>query len=132
MKNATNFHNLRRAFIMMPNRLLVAQKNMDISHNDMLKSLDISPNEVARIMKEVPRGYFMNGEIVVYQGFDMTPGAVWCLDLGGYQVMRSFVPDLRREFSANDDTRVWMGVRVGEIGTIWEKLYPTTIRNLGR
>ena len=132
MKNATNFHAVRRAFIMMPNGLLVVPKNMDISHNDMLRNLGFAADEVARIMNEVPRGYFMNNEIVVYQGYDMTPGAVWCLNLGGYQVMRSFISDLRREFAATDNTCIWMGVRVGKIGSVWETLYPTTIGALTR
>ena len=129
---ARNFHTTRRAFIMMPNGLLVAPKNTDISHEQILKNRGVASDEVSRIMAKVPRGYFMNNEIVVYQGYDMTPGAIWCLDLGGYQIARSYIPNLRREFSINDNTRVWMGVRVGKIGTVWETLYPTTIGALSR
>lgn len=132
MKNATNFHTIRRAFIMMPDGLWVVRKNMDVSHEQMLRVRGIAADEISRIMTEVPRGYFMNNEIVVYQGYDMTPNAIWCLDLGGYQIMRSFIPNLRREFAVNDDTRVWMGVRVGKIGSVWETLYPTTIGALSR
>ncbi len=131
-QNATNFHTMRRAFIMMPNELWVAPKNMDITHEQMLRNHGIAANEISRILKEVPRGYFMNNEIVIYQGHDISPNAIWCLDLGGYQIARSFIPNLRREFAVNDNTRVWMGVRVGKIGSVWETLYPTTIGAMTR
>ena len=69
----------------------------------------------------------MDGEICVYQGADMTPGAIWRLPVENYNILRGFIPKLCKEFSTDDDTNLYLGVRVGEIGTVWEKLYKTTI-----
>ena len=130
---ARNFHVDRRIFIMMPwLALMVAPKNMDITHEQMLQNYGISDQDIQKLLVMVPRGYFMNSELVIYQGCDMTPGAIWCVAPYNYNFLRCFVPDLRREFGVTNDTCVWMGVRVGKIGSVWETLYPTTIGALSR
>ncbi len=122
------FHNLRRAFIMMPDgNLLIAPKNSDLSHEQMLSNIGMACNEIPKFMVDVPRGYFMDGELCVYQGFDMTPGAIWCISIKGYNIVRNFIPKLRQEFAVTDNTNLYLGVRVGNVGTIWEKLYKTTV-----
>ena len=128
VKSAYSFHTVRRAFIMMPGgTLLVAPENTDISHQQMFQNQGIASDEIQKSLMSIPRGYFMDGEICVYQGADMTPGAIWRLPVENYNILRGFIPKLCKEFSTDDDTNLYLGVRVGEIGTVWEKLYKTTI-----
>lgn len=127
-KSAYSFHTVRRAFIMMPGgALLIAPANTDISHHQMFQTQGITSDDIQNFLMTVPRGYFMDGEICVYQGADMTPGAIWQLPVENYSIVRGFVPELKRSFEINDNTNLYLGVRVGEIGTVWEKLYKTTI-----
>ena len=113
---------------MMPDgNLLIAPKNSDLSHEQMLSNIGMACNEIPKFMVDVPRGYFMDGELCVYQGFDMTPGAIWCISIKGYNIVRNFIPKLRQEFAVTDNTNLYLGVRVGNVGTIWEKLYKTTV-----
>ena len=126
--NAYDFHIVRRAFIMMPDgNLLVAPKNTDLSHEQMLNNMGMGRDDIPKFLTTVPRGYFMNGELCVYQGFDMTPGAIWRVPVESYNIVRAFIPKLCQEFPITDDTNLYLGVRVGKVGTIWEKLYKTTI-----
>lgn len=128
VKSAYSFHTVRRAFIMMPGgTLLVAPENTDVSHQQMFQNQGIASDEIQKSLMSIPRGYFMDGEICVYQGADMTPGAIWRLPVENYNILRGFIPKLCKEFSTDDDTNLYLGVRVGEIGTVWEKLYKTTI-----
>ena len=128
ISNAYDFHQLRRAFIMMPDgHLLVAPKNTDLSHEQMLNNIGMVGEDVPKFLTTIPRGYFMNGELCVYQGFDMTPGAIWRVPIESYDIVRQFIPKLHREFAITDNTNLYLGVRVGKVGTIWDKLYKTTI-----
>ena len=127
-RSAHTFHTNRRAFIMMPNGdLLIAPESSELSHEQMLKNTGMNANELLKFLADVPRGYFMNRELCIYQGFDMTVGAIWKIKSENYDIVRAFIPRLCKEFSVDDNTNLYLGVRVGEIGAIWEKLYKTTI-----
>ncbi len=128
VKSAYSFHTVRRAFIMMPGgTLLVAPENTDISHQQMFQNQGIASSDIPKFLMTIPRGYFMDGELCIYQGADMTPGAIWRLPVENYDIVRTFMPQLKHNFEIDDDANLYLGVRVGEIGTVWEKLYKTTI-----
>lgn len=131
MKNLdTNFHIERRAFIIMPGvGLLIAAEKSDISHKQMFENLRLDFHTVQKYMIEYPRGYFMNGELCVYQGNSMKIGDVWKLRKNNYKTFIEYIPDLSKIFNINDETPLYTGVRVGEIGTVWEKLFKTNIKN---
>jgi hypothetical protein len=113
---------------MMPGgTLLIAPTNTDISHQQMFQDQGIASDDITKFLMTVPRGYFMDGEICVYQGADMTPGAIWRLPVENYNIVRTFMPQLQCNFEIDDSTNLYLGVRVGEIGTVWQKLYKTTI-----
>ena len=125
---AYNFHVKRIAFIMMPDGcLLTAPKNSELSHEQMLINLGMSVDDIQKLMIKIPRGYFMNSELCIYQGTDMTFGTIWCVHPENYNIVRSYLPKLRQEFLVDDNTNLYLGVRVGNIGDVWEKLYKTTI-----
>lgn len=132
-ESAYSFHTVRRAFIMMPGgALLIAPANTDISHQQMFQTQGIPSEDIPKFLMTVPRGYCMNGEICVYQGADMTPGAIWQLPVENYNIVRGFIPKLCKEFVLGDDANLYLGVRVGKIGAVWEKLYKTTIGSFMR
>lgn len=124
-----NFHADRRAFIIMPDTgLTVAPVGFSGGHTELLVKLHYPRLRYA--MDNFPRGYFMNDELCIYTGHDMTPGAVWEIKEKDMDVVKKSIPDFRRVFSVNDATPVYLGVRVGEIGQIWEKIRRTTIKML--
>ncbi|MBO4700706.1 MAG: hypothetical protein J5620_03075 [Alphaproteobacteria bacterium] len=124
-----NFHADRRAFIIMPDTgLTVAPVGFSGGHTELLVKLHYPRLRYA--MDNFPRGYFMNDELCIYTGHDMTPGAVWEIKEKDMDVVKKAIPDFRRVFSVNDATPVYLGVRVGEIGQIWEKIRRTTIKML--
>lgn len=124
-----NFHADRRAFIIMPDTgLTVAPVGFSGGHTELLVKLHYPRLRYA--MDNFPRGYFMNDELCIYTGHDMTPGAVWEIKEKDMDVVKKAISDFRRVFSVNDETPVYLGVRVGEIGKIWEKIRRTTIKML--
>lgn len=132
-ESAYSFHTVRRAFIMMPGgALLIAPANTNISHQQMFQTQGIPSEDIPKFLMTVPRGYCMNGEICVYQGADMTPGAIWQLPVENYNIVRGFIPKLCEEFALGDDANLYLGVRVDKIGAVWEKLYKTTIGSFMR
>ena len=127
-KSAYSFHTVRRAFIMMPGgALLIAPENTDISHQQMFQNQGIAPDDIPKFLMTIPRGYFMDGELCIYQGADMIPGAIWRLPVENYNIVREFVPQLKSNFGIDDNNNLYLGVRVGEIGTVWQTLYKTTV-----
>lgn len=127
--SATDFHTNRRAFIIMPDTgLTVAPAYFSGGHTEFLMRLHYP--RVRYAMDNFPRGYYMNGEICVYTGHDMTPGAVWEIRAEQMATVVKTAPDFRRMFDATDDTPVYLGVRVGKIGDVWEKIRKTNIKML--
>ncbi len=125
--NEAQFHESRRAFIIMRDAgLLVAPTNTDISHTQMLKNMDLYGRDLRYVLMEMPRGYCMDGELCVYQGFS---GPTWELTKSNYQIVQQYMPDLKALFNLNDNSNMYLGVRVGEVGTVWERINKTTIAN---
>ena len=82
----------------------------------------LTQDDILKFLTICPRGYFMDGELCIYQGYDMTPGAKWALTDDGKKIVQQYVADLRAIFNLNDETRVYTGVIVGEIGEVWKKI----------
>ncbi len=127
--SATDFHTTRRAFIIMPDvGLTVAPNGFPGGHTEMLIMLHYP--RIRYAMDNFPRGYFMNGELCIYTGHGMTPGAVWEIRAEQMATVIKTVPDFRRVFDVTDETPVYLGVRVGKIGDVWEKIRKTNIKTL--
>ncbi len=127
--SATDFHINRRAFIIMPDTgLTVAPVGFSDGHTEMLIRLHYP--QVRYAIDNFPRGYFMNGDLCVYTGHDMTPGAVWEIRAEQIDTVIKTIPDFRRVFGVTNETSVYLGVRVGKIGDVWEKIRRTTIKTL--
>ena len=130
-EKAATFHTKRRAFIILPDiGLLVAPRNYNISHEQMLKKLGLSQDDILNFLTIYPRGYFMDGELCIYQGYDMIPGVKWVLTNDGKKIVQQYITDLRAIFNLNDETQVYTGVIVGEIGEVWKKINMVQLKTL--
>lgn len=130
-EKAAIFHTKRRAFIILPDiGLLVAPRNYNISHEQMLKKLGLSQDDILNFLTIYPRGYFMDGELCIYQGYDMIPGVKWVLTNDGKKIVQQYITDLRAIFNLNDKTQVYTGVIVGEIGEVWKKINMVQLKTL--
>ena len=108
--------------------LTVAPAGFSGGHTEMLIMLHYP--QVRYAMDNFPRGYFMNGDLCVYTGHDMTPGAVWEITSEQIDTVIKTIPDFRRVFGVTNETSVYLGVRVGKVGEVWEKIRRTTIKTL--
>ena len=132
-KNEANFHESRRAFIIMHDvGLVISQPNTNMSHKDMFlkMGLPLVP-DVLRHLTETPRGYYMDGELCVYQGY-LLNSPTWNLQPQNYSIVQQYIPDLKELFNLNDNSNMYLGVHVGRIGEVWEKINKTTIGNFMR
>lgn len=130
--NEANFHESRRAFIIIMHHttlphnpgLMVAPKNTDISHEQMLNGVNFYGRELQDVLMKSPRGYCMDGELCVYQGFS---GPTWELTPSNYTIVQQYIPDLCALFNLKDNSNLYLGVRVGRVGDVWERINKTTI-----
>jgi len=129
-----SFHTNRRAFIIMHDGrgLVLEPKGSDLSHKQMFENIGLGALSVQYCLETYPRGYFMDDELCVYQGCDMTPGNKWELSQQNYAIVRQYMPKLQRVFNLNDNSNLYLGVLVGTIGSIWDKINKTTISDFMR
>lgn len=126
--NAKQFHESRRIFIINPDLgLVIAPSKTNISHVDMIYNMGFYDKQYANVvLNKIPRGYCMNGELCVYQGVS---GPTWELTESNYKIVQQYMPDLCALFNLNNDSNMYLGVRVGRIGGVWERINKTTIGN---
>ena len=124
--NAKQFHESRRIFIINPDLgLVIAPSKTNISHMDMIYNMGFYDRQYANVvLNKIPRGYYMNGELCVYQGVYKP---TWELAQSNYQIVQQYIPDLRALFNLNDNSNMYLGVRVGKVGDVWERINQTTI-----
>ncbi len=124
--NAKQFHESRRAFIINPDLgLVIAPSKTNISHVDMIYNMGFYDKQYANVvLNKIPRGYYMNGELCVYQGVYKP---TWELAQSNYQIVQQYMPDLCALFNLTDNSHLYLGVRVGRVGDVWERINKTTI-----
>ena len=122
------YHQKRRAFIIVPQvGIIVAQKGSIMSHEEILQSLGISKEKIKNIIKDNPRGYFMDNTLVLYQGDDIKEGECWELKAENYKIVAENFADMKKLFDLNLDTPVYLGVKQGKLGEVWEKIHQVPI-----
>ncbi|MDR1025828.1 MAG: hypothetical protein LBL47_00360 [Lactobacillus sp.] len=117
------YHLKRRSFVILPEAgLLVAKLGTSFSHTDLLKACGISDKDCQRIIDNNPRGYFMNNNLVIYQGDNVEEGSDWLLSEANQHMVKTFWKDLKSVFPINKQTKIFFGVHRGKPGELW----PTT------
>jgi hypothetical protein len=125
--NAKQFHESRRAFIIMRDAgLLVAPTNTNLSLQDMFTKMGLSFAQTMHYLSDTPRGYYMTGELCLYQGALLNQ-KTWELKQKNYKLVQQYMPDLRALFNLNNDSNMYLGVRVGRVGDVWKRINKTTI-----
>lgn len=136
----TKFHESRRAFFIMREPklniikgdfpiLLIEDVGDSNSHIQMLQKYKLDQESINKHLVKSPRGYYMNGELCLYQGFNMIAGTLWQLEPQNYSMVQIYLPELCERFNLNDDSNMYLGVRVGRVGEVWEKINKTTVGN---
>lgn len=127
--NEAQFHESRRIFIINPDLgLVIAPSKTNISHLDMIYSMGFNDKQYANVvLNKIPRGYYMDNVLCIYQGASMTPNTKWELAQSNYKIVRQYMPDLCALFNLNDNSNMYLGVRVENIGDVWERINKTTI-----
>jgi len=95
----------------------------------MLNGVNFYGRELQDVLMKSPRGYCMDGELCVYQGFS---GPTWELTPSNYTIVQQYMPDLCALFDLNKDSNLYLGVRVGRVGDVWDRIHKTTIGNFMR
>ncbi len=122
------YHQKRRAFIIVPQvGMIVAQKGSIMSHEEILQSLGISKEKIKNIIKDNPRGYFMDNTLVLYQGGNIKEGESWELKAENYKTVTENFVDMKKLFNLNQDTLIYLGVKQGKLGDVWEKIHQVPI-----
>lgn len=122
-ENVINYHKKRRPFIMIPETgIIFGEYGKPYAHSEILTKLGLSETQVKHLIDTCPRGYFLDNNLVLYQGDDVKEGENWELSPENFDKVRLFYPDLQKIFAINNQTRIFLGVKRGKIGDIWEKV----------
>ena len=129
--DANIFHNERRAFIVFPETgLLVEEFGVSKSHNDMLVSVGFDDKRIRYIIENFPRGYFKDNDLVFYQDDNFTEGNILQLNKNNISVIKKYIYDFENIFKVNDNTNIYLGVKVGKIGDVWDKVNKISLKEL--
>ncbi len=120
MNETINYHKLRRPFIIIPEiGIIFSQIGKAFAHDELLQNCGFSKKRSNEIIENYPRGYFLNNQLVIYQGKNLTKGESWILKPENYKFVRNFYSDLCRIFKINAQTRIFLGVKCGNTGELW-------------
>lgn len=101
--------------------LVVSKLGTRPSHIDMLKGMGFSDEQIDTIIRHVPRGYYKDGFVAVYQEYDIhNIGYVLEVKPENEAAVKEGLADLKTLLNLTNDVDVYYGVKVGEIGTVWE------------
>lgn len=116
-------HMSRRPFVIVPEvGILLGQKDLEHSHVEMLLGLGLKKDKVQEIIDNYPRGFFMDNRLVIYQGDNVVEGCNWELNEENFDLVRKFFADLKNIFPFDSNTKIFLGVKCGELGTVWEHI----------
>ncbi|MDR1697096.1 MAG: hypothetical protein LBR41_02660 [Rickettsiales bacterium] len=115
-------NNFECSFFMFPGvGLIMSRLGTRPSHADMLRNLGFCDADIKRIINNVPRGYYKDGRVAVYQEQEIhTPGYILGVKPENENLVRENLADLKRLLNLDDDTGVYFGLVVGKIGDVWE------------
>lgn len=117
-------HHLRHAFIIFPCVGILFEKyGLGLGHNEMLRQLGFSLEQASGILEQVPRGYYMAGNLCFYQGKDFKP-----LTPENEQIVRFFWPDLKQMLNLPDNVHVYSGMIVGKLEDHWMPMHQLNLK----
>lgn len=110
------------SFFMFPGvGLVISELGSCPSHPEMLKGMGVSDSDAERIINDIPRGYYKDGNIAIYQERNIdTPGYVLAVKAEHYDFVKKCLCDLKKILNLLPDTPVFFDMIVGEIGDVWD------------
>ncbi|MCM1324517.1 MAG: hypothetical protein NC218_10370 [Acetobacter sp.] len=117
-----NYHKKRRAFIILPKAgILWAEPGSILTHREILLTAGISTTKIEKIIKNCPRGYYLDNTLILYQGDVIKAGEKWELQPDNFPVVKKVFADLENILALNAETKIFLGVKCGILGTVWEQ-----------
>lgn len=114
MTAETDFHQKRKAFVLLGSGILLAHSGFPGSHFDLLRQSGFDDEAARRLIAVRPRGYALDGNIYFYQGEDFS--------VLSEQNRREALPYLdffRRLGFLSREGRAFDGMKAGKIGESW-------------
>lgn len=119
MNSEKKIHQSRRAFIIFPPvGLILAHEGCSLGHKEMLEALGLSSERVSGIIETCPRGFYLSGNLCLYQGMGFSP-----LTDKNIKIALEYVPELTRALDMPDNTKIYSGMIVGKIGEHWTPMH---------
>lgn len=116
------YHKRRRAFIILPKvGLILSEFGSILSHEEILAHAGISSVNIAKIIQNYPRGYYLDNVLTLYQGGKIKVGETWELHPKNFSAVQKVFPDLERILGLNAETKIYLGVKCGVLGAVWER-----------
>lgn len=115
----------RRAFIIIDRAgILVGEEKTDLSHFEILLTAGFSKKKANEIIKNSPRGYFKDGNLVFYQG-DFEP-----LTIENIELARKYTDDFVRLFGIDPNIKIFRSLRQQAIATSYKPIHTGTEEKL--
>ena len=116
-KAEPEFHRQRKAFVVLDSGILTACDGFDGSHFDLLRQSGFDEEQARLLIAEQPRGYALNGNVYLYQGFDFS-----CLTEKNKLKAEKWVLFFQKNGWLKPSGKIFDGMRAGEIGDVWQPL----------
>lgn len=130
-ENEIAFHKARRPFIIFPESgVLLGELATTKSHNDILVSMGLDTKYIKYIIKNFPRGYFKDNDLVLYQDDNFVEGNILKVDSKNIPVIKKYIYDFEKLFNIDEKTNIYLGLRVGKIGDVWDKINKISLKDL--
>lgn len=118
----SEYHKKRRAFVIFQNSgLLLAEPESILTHREILSAAGFSAIQINKIIQNYPRGYYLDNTLVLYQGEVVEVGGKWELHPDNFPVVKKFFTDLEHILKLNAETKIFLGVKCGVLGEVWEQ-----------
>lgn len=114
MTAETDFHQKRRAFVLLEGGILLAREAFPGSHFDLLRQSGFDEETARQMIAGRPRGYALDGNVYFYQGDDFS---VLCEQNRREAV--SYLDFFRRSGFLSPEGKVFDGMQAGKIGENW-------------
>lgn len=122
------YHRKRRAFIILPQvGIIIGEHGQPYSHREILKHIGCSDDQISHILENYPRGYFLNNKLVMYQSDDVKEGDSWLLQPENYELVKKYFGDMKKIFSLNKESQIFLGVSRGKEGEVWPTINEVNI-----
>lgn len=131
----SEFHAARRMFAIIHHEVKIADAGDKRSHREWFMTEGwISRDPGCTGMEDFARGYYYDGQLVVYKRTDGDDFS----HFGVAPLIQPHLRELQQRLQLPDDTKIWFGAKPGKLGDVWQghahvaDNFPDAFRRLDR